>query len=65
MKHNVIVYDWEFDVDRLCEDCGKRPSDYWNMARIEVETEKPLIYQMKWICMNCLGTRVTGIKTTL
>ncbi len=55
------IYDWEFQIDRLCDDCGKRPDDYWNMARIEVEAEKPLMYQMKWVCMNCLGRRVTGI----
>lgn len=61
MRHKVIVYDWEFETDRLCGDCGKRPNDYWNMTRIEVEAEKPGMYQMKWVCMNCLSARVTDI----
>ncbi len=63
MTSNIIkVYDWKFDIHRLCEDCGKSPFDCWNMANIEVKSEKPGMYQMKWVCMNCLGTRV--VQTT-
>ncbi len=26
-KMNYVVYDWEFDINRLCEDCGKSSSN--------------------------------------
>lgn len=61
MKDKVVVYDWNFSTSMQCHDCGERPCDYWQMANIEIKSEKPGMYQMKWVCMNCLGGRVTGI----
>lgn len=61
-QHNrIVVYDWEFSTSRLCDDCEDRPEDYWQMARIEVAIVDNLKYQMKWVCMRCLGARVVNI----
>lgn len=61
MKAKCCIYDWAFSTSMPCDDCGERPEDYWNMAMIEVAIVDNLKYQMKWVCMRCLGARVTGI----
>ncbi len=49
---DVIVVDWEFSSSRPCERCGKRPVDYWQIAKVRVEIKE---VNGKWICLDCLG----------
>lgn len=47
----VVVSDWEFSTASPCDDCGERPEDYWQMTKVN----------KNWICIRCLGKRITGI----
>lgn len=41
----VLITDWRFSSKESCNECGKSPEDYWQMAKVNGN----------WICIDCLG----------